>query len=91
MSLRKYDNFDLSRDYRIEVLRDFLGGATSSRVSMLSTFWSDGPCRYEDINIFVLSRDRMFFVSRDFEGGVPSSKVTTLVSLRFMGLVKVQI
>ena len=50
-----------------------------------------GPCRYEDINIFVLSRDRMFFVSRDFEGGVPSSKVTTLVSLGFMDLVKVQI
>ena len=38
-----------------------------------------------------LSLDHLVDVSRDFVGGVPSSKVTTLLSLRFIGLVKVKI
>ena len=41
--------------------------------------------------MFDLSRDQVVDASRDFVGGVPSSKVTTLLSLRYIGLVKVEI
>ena len=41
--------------------------------------------------MFEFSRDQVVDVSRDFVGGAPSFKVTTLLSLRYIGLVKVEI
>ena len=46
--LRKYDVFDFPFDHTIEVSRDFLGGAPSSRVSTLLSFGGHGPCECGD-------------------------------------------
>ena len=54
-------------------------------------FWVHRSCESGDIPFFYLSRDHSVDVSRDFVGGVPSSQVTILLSLGFMGLVKVNI
>ena len=46
--LRKHDVFDFPFDHTIEVSRDFLGGAPSSRVSTLLSFGGHGPCECGD-------------------------------------------
>ena len=48
LRLRIYDGFDFSRDYKIEVSRDFLGGTPSSWFSTLSDFGGHGPCECGD-------------------------------------------
>ena len=40
--MKKFDVFNLSRDYRVEMSRDSLGGAPSSLVSTLPGFWAMG-------------------------------------------------
>ena len=54
--LRKYDVFELSRDCRIEVSRDFLGEAPSSWVSTLPILGGHEPCECGYITFLICHR-----------------------------------
>ena len=54
-------------------------------------FGVHGPYENGDITLFILPRDHDIEESHDFVGGVLSFKVTTLLSLGYIGLVKMGI